>query len=149
MTQGFQFRVIGLADDVLEMRVSAWNGVFGGSTNVYVGREVLEQTAARLEGFPSGPDDTREAIFGGFGTEFAGGAVSMLFYCAQRSGEPHVESKIEAGEIVAGTLQSATISLPVDTAAVVAFIADLRRLASSGAGLARLRAMERTAAQHA
>jgi hypothetical protein len=146
MTKGFQFRVMSQAGDMLEMRVSAWNGVFGGATVLYVPREQLQETAARLEGFPSAPGDAREVILGGFGTEVAGGAVSMLLYCAERSGDPHVEAKIEAGEITAGTLQSATLSLPVDAAAVASFVADLRRLAAQRAVLARLRAVEPAAA---
>lgn len=146
MHQGFQFRVNSLAGDVFEMRISAWNGLYGGSTDAYVERSQLQEAAARLEGFPAGPADTREVIFGAFGVEFAGGAVSMLFYCADRSGDPHVESKIEAGHITAGTLQSAILSLPVDAAAVACFVADLRRLAEGRAKVARLRSVEPAAA---
>src|SRR5437879_5351738 len=63
---------------------------------------------AKLLGFPTQPSDAREISFGAFGREWAGGGVSMKFYCADRSGHAFVESKIESGLDSAGTVQSVT-----------------------------------------
>jgi hypothetical protein len=48
---------------------------------VYLEIGALEEVSARLAGFPKNPADVREFILGAFGREFAGGAVSMKFYC--------------------------------------------------------------------
>ena len=77
MESGFQFEVIYDDNDVLEVRVSAWNGEFGGKADVYVAIGQLEETAEKLKGFPSDPSDRREFIFGDFGPKSAGGGVRM------------------------------------------------------------------------
>jgi hypothetical protein len=79
MKTGFRFEVTWNDDDVFKVRVTAWNGVFGGSVGVYVPIGGLREAAAKLEGFPRQPSDTRELQFGAFGGEWAGGAASMRF----------------------------------------------------------------------
>jgi hypothetical protein len=96
MEVGFQFERIYGDNDVLEVRVSAWNGAFGGLTDVYVGIGRLGEVATCLSGFPSSVTDSREFTLGAFGGEFAGGGVSMRFYCRDASAHVMVESRIES-----------------------------------------------------
>ncbi len=60
--------------DVIDVRISAWNGTFGGTTNIYVGVGELEEAAATLRGFPNDSSDTRELKFANLGM----GAVAVL-----------------------------------------------------------------------
>jgi len=136
---GFQIKVIYADKDLIELRVSAWNGAFGGSADVYVGIGQLEQIADKLQGFPNGLSDTREVILGVFGPNSAGGALSIRFYCADRSGHTWVDSKIESDYEPLGKAQSVILSLPIEAAAVDSFIEEIRRLGADRAGTAHLR----------
>ena len=139
MEPGFQFGVLWSDDDVIELRVSAWNGTFGGSADLYVGIGHLEETAARLDGFPSSPSDTRELIFGSFDPKLVGGGVSMHFYCADGAAHGRVESNIESRRDSAGSAQSVHLLLPIEAASVDTFVGELRQLGVSREGIARLR----------
>jgi hypothetical protein len=138
MDIGFRFEVIYKAEDLIEVRISAWNGVFGGTADVYLEIGRLEEIAARLQGFPSHPSDTREVVLGAFGPEFAGGGVSMRFHCADRSGHAYVESRIESGEKRGRSTDSAFLTLHIEAAAVDSFVDELRRLGADRSGIARL-----------
>jgi len=50
---GFQFEAIWQDNDVIEVRVLASNGIFCGRADVYVGIGQLEESSARLRGFPT------------------------------------------------------------------------------------------------
>jgi hypothetical protein len=50
--------------DVIEVRVTAGNERFRGSTNVYVETDGLLGAAAALKGFPNDHKDKREIMFG-------------------------------------------------------------------------------------
>jgi hypothetical protein len=125
---GFQLDVIWNDEDVLELRVSAWNGAFGGVAQVWVGIGQLEKIATQLSGFPKDSSDAREIVLGAFGPGTAGGAASMKFYCADRAGHAFVESKIESESESAGVVQCAVISMPIEAAALDAFVSELQRL---------------------
>jgi hypothetical protein len=49
MEIGFKFEVRWSDADVFEIRISAWNGAFGGSTAVYVPIGGLKEAAASIE----------------------------------------------------------------------------------------------------
>lgn len=135
---GFQIDVIWQDEDLFEIRVSAWNGQFGGTAEIYMEIGGLEAFAKKLSAFPRNPEDMREIVLGSFGREFAGGAVSMKFYCADKAGHAYVESKIESGFESAGVVQFAIISMPVEAAAIDLFVSDLRRLETERYGTALL-----------
>ncbi len=139
MDIGFRFEVIYKDSYLLEVRLSAWNGAFGGAADLYVGIGQLEETAAKLKGFPNHPSDTREVILGDFGPKSAGGGVSMRFYCTDASGHASVESKIESDSLSGKPAQCVTLSLPIEAAAVDSFVDELRRLGADGTGIARLK----------
>lgn len=96
MEPGFQFGVIYRDNDLVKLRVSAWNGAFGGTSDVYLRVSQLNEVAEQLEGFPNSISDSREIILGTFDPESAGGGVYMRFYCTDRSGHAHVDVKIES-----------------------------------------------------
>ncbi|MGD0761434.1 MAG: hypothetical protein ABR921_21255 [Candidatus Sulfotelmatobacter sp.] len=139
MELGFQFGVLWSDDDVIELRVSAWNGTFGGSADLYVAIGRLEETAVQLHGFPDSPSDTRELTFGSFDPKFVGGGVRMHFYCADGAGHSRVEANIESRRDSAEFAQSVHLLLPIEAASVDTFVEELRQLGVSRAGVARLR----------
>jgi hypothetical protein len=61
METGFSFEVKWRDADLLEIRISGWNGAFGGSTDVYVPIGGLKNAATKVEGFPRHPLDKRGA----------------------------------------------------------------------------------------
>jgi hypothetical protein len=136
---GFQFEVIYKDDHLLEVRISAWNGTFGGAAEVYVGIDQLKETATKLQRFPLDPSDVREVTFGGFGPKSAGGGVRMRFYCADRAGHTYVDSRIESDYDSAGKAQSVIMTLTIEPAAVDSFVEELGRLGADQAGQAYLK----------
>jgi hypothetical protein len=130
--------VIWQDEDLFDIRVSAWNGAFGGVAELYVAIGGIEELANKLAGFPRNPTDVREIVLGMFGREFAGGAVRMRFYCSDKAGHAYVESKIESGTESAGVVQYAIISMPIEAAAIDSFVIDLRRLERERSGTAIL-----------
>jgi len=139
MDVGFQFEVIYKDAHLLEVRISAWNGSFGGAAEVYVGLDQLEETAKKLQRFPCDPSDVRDVTFGAFGPKSAGGGVSMRFYCADRAGHTYVDSRIESDYDSAGKAQSVIMTLTIEPAAVDSFVEELGRLGADQAGKAYLK----------
>lgn len=135
---GIRLEVIYADPDLIEVRVTAWNGAFGGATDLYMNIGGLEEVAVRLAGFPKNPADMREFILGAFGREFAGGGVSMKFYCIDCAGHAYIESRIESDTESARVWQAATLVMPVEAAAIDRFVEDLRRLEKEKLGVALL-----------
>ncbi len=135
---GFRVEIIYADADLNEIRVSAWNGAFGGATDIYVKIGGLAELAAKLTGFPRDPSDVREFILGEFGREFEGGAVSMKFYCIDQAGHAYVESRIESNTESARVWQAATLAMPVEAAGIDRFVEDLRLLEKEKVGVALL-----------
>jgi hypothetical protein len=135
MDAGVCFEVLWNDAHMFEVRVSARNGLFSGSANIYLGIGELAESAEKLRGFPRNPSDKRTLDFGAFGPQVAGGAATLSFYCGDSAGHASVEVKIESdyrGKILA---QSVLLIAAVEPAAVDSFVSDLRRLeADQGAG---------------
>jgi len=140
MNKGVKLEVKWHDADVVEVRITAWNGAFGGTVDVYTGIGGLGEAAEKLEGFPRSSSDNREVVLGHFGQEWAGGAVSMRFYCADGAGHAYLESRMESDGQVAGVTQSVVLSLHIEAAALDSFVEDLRRLEAEKIGTASLRA---------
>ena len=140
MEPGFQFRVLYRDNDLLKVRISAWNGSFGGEGDVYIGTDELGIIGAQLRGFPNSISDIREVVLGDFDSESAGGGVKMRFYCVDRAGHAYVDAKIESDRDSVGRVQSATLSAPIEANAVDSFVDDLRSLDLGTAATASLRA---------
>jgi len=118
--------------------VAAWNGAFGGVTDLYVRIDELEKIAAKLEGFPSQASETREFTLGALRENQSGGSIGMRFYRCQESRHGHVELKI-ASRKEAGEVQSVTLVFSIEAVSVDSFVKELRRIVSVGKENALLR----------
>ncbi|MFZ0639190.1 MAG: hypothetical protein WAN33_07650 [Candidatus Acidiferrales bacterium] len=137
MDIGLQFDVIYKAEDLIQVRVSAWNGSFGGTVDIYAGFDCLEEIAAELQGFPASVSDSREIKLGALGPKSAGG-VEMRFYCTDASGHAYVGCKMDSGILSGKSAQSVNLSLPIEAAAVDSFVGELRTVGVRRMGIARL-----------
>src|SRR5580692_1693783 len=125
--------------DVVELKVSAWDGRFGGSTCRYVGRGDLADKATLMARFPAGLDERREVRFGGFGPKSAGGAMSLNFSCVDGAGHCQLYLKIEADydrqDLLAERVE---VLCAFEPAALDQFVEQMRELNSSLKGSAVL-----------
>jgi len=80
-----------MTQNIVEVRLSAWNGLFGGSANIYAAIGELSESAQKLTGFPRNPSDKRILEFGAFAPKAAGGAATLSFYCVDSAGHASVE----------------------------------------------------------
>ncbi len=122
-------------NDVLNLRVSAWNGDFGGVAEIYEEVGDLHVAASNLRGFPNNPSDRREIIFGNFDRKCAAGGVSMRFHCVDGAGHAYVEASVDSNYQRGGVV----LAMPVGAAAVDTFVRELERLESERSGAALLR----------
>jgi len=139
MDTGIRVEVLWNDADIFEVRLSAWNGVFGGSANIYLGIGGLAESAERIKGFPRNSSDKRALAFGAFGPQVAGGAATMNFYCGDSAGHASVEVRIESDQPDKIPAQTVLLVAAVEPAAVDSFVADLRRLEADRRGTALLR----------
>ncbi len=141
MDTGFHFQFMWSDEDVLQLRVRASNGGFGGTTDVYVPIGGLVEAARTLEGFPRSPSDTRELEFGEFGPEMAGGAISLRFYCTGAAGRAFVEATVESDHGEMKRAETAHFCVGVEGNAIDAFVSGLRRMETERGGTAHLNAL--------
>jgi len=113
---------------LVKVRVSAWNGQFGGSADSYAEIGALAKAAQCLEGFPRSPSDKRQLQFGEFGRATAGGAARMDFYCKDSAGHALLEVRIESDRRGGIPDQTVFLVAAIEPAAVDSFVSDLRRL---------------------
>jgi hypothetical protein len=138
MKREVRFSSLWSDNDVFKIRISVWNGEFGGSADTYVPLGGLKTAAAQLAGFPINSSDTRELQFGSFGPEFAGGAVRMRFRCEDLAAHAIVELEIESERDGKGRVQSALLIARVEASAVDDFVASLQSLETESGGTAVL-----------
>jgi hypothetical protein len=143
MINGLQFCYLYHDYDLIEVRIIVGNGRFCGTTNVYVGTGGLTEAARVLEGFPKDVRDTREVEFGNFGPKCAGGAVRLQFRCKDLAGHSEVCAVIEDDYNSPEPVQSATVFLDFEPAALDEFVVSLRKLEADLRGCADLRALTR------
>ena len=125
--------------DILELQVSAWNGLFGGTTKLYIGRDELEKIVEAMKGFPLDPWDEREVILGAFGAKFAGGAARLRFYCKDGAGHGMVEIQIERDHSGRTVSESVTMIAPIEAASIDLFLPELDLIGRQLSGSAALR----------
>jgi hypothetical protein len=138
MNIGLEFHAISDDADMIDVRISAWNGTFGGVTRVYVGNGRLEEAAATLRGFPNSHADTRGLTFEGPGKGGVAAGVSLRFYCSGGAAHAWLEARIETVHDLVGPAQSVALSLRIEAAAIDVFVDQLHRLGISRSGVARL-----------
>jgi hypothetical protein len=124
--------------DVVELKVSAWNGTFAGSTRLYVGQGDLADTATLLAGFPVGLRDRREVTFGAFGPKSAGGAMNLKFSCIDGAGHCELHLMVEADYDRRDAAERVEMLCAFEPAALDHFVEQMRELNSSLTGSAVL-----------
>lgn len=142
MEVGINFQLIWHDNDVLNLRVSAWNGSFGGIAEIYEGIGDLENAASNLHGFPRNPSDKREVTFGNFDRDCAAGGIKLRFHCVDGAGHAFVEATIDAHYDTGGTIQNVVLAMPVEAAAVDEFVRELQRLELDPSGTATLKGLQ-------
>lgn len=138
MNIGIRFQTLWYDQDVIKLRVSAWNGDFGGVADIYEGIGDLDKAAGQLRGFPRNTSDMRELIFGTFDRKCAGGGVSMRFHCTDSAGHAYVETRIDSSVLAGGTFQTVALALPIEAAAVDIFVQELQRMEEDRSSTAHL-----------
>jgi hypothetical protein len=138
MAKEFRFELLWNDNDLFEVRATAWTGTFGGSADIYVPIGGLSEAATQLSGFPRSPSDVRELSFGQFGPKYAGGAISLRFFCEDSAGHAFVEAKIESEHVGKANAQFASVRAPVEAAAVDTFVMHLQTLETERHGVAVL-----------
>jgi hypothetical protein len=144
MINGLQFCYLWHDYDMNEVRIVVGNGRFCGTTNVYVEIGGLVEAARVLEGFPKDARDSREVEFGNFGPKSAGGAVRLRFQCKDLAGHTEIRAELEDDYLSLGNVESATLFLDFEPAALDEFVVTLRRLEADRESCAELRAIERS-----
>ena len=124
--------------DVVLIRVTVWNGEFGGASEIYVAHGALHEAAGLLSGFPKNTSDSQTLQFGTFGNKYAGGAVSMVL-SADSAGHVVVSIEIESDHSNAGIAQSARLVFRTEAAAVDEFVRGLQQVESDLEGTAELK----------
>lgn len=135
MDIGVRLEVLWNDADIFEVRMAAWNGLFGGSANIYVGIGGLAEAAEKLKGFHVPPRQVHVRL-GAFGPHFAGGAATIDFYCTDSAGHASVQVRIESDHRRKSPAQSVLLMAAVEPAAVDSFVSDLRRLEADQRGTA-------------
>jgi hypothetical protein len=87
MEHGIRCEVVEEDSDYLLLRLYADNGEFSGVADAYLSLDGPAEFAAKLEGFPKAPSDSREIVLGSFGPQYGGGGVKFRFFCSDNSGQ--------------------------------------------------------------
>ncbi len=108
--------------DIVEIAVTAWNGVFGGTVELYVGQGELEQTAKKPRGFPVSPSDTREITLGTFDSRVAGGGTLLRFFCVDMAGHARLELTLSSKHPLSKQAQRVELFADIDAASIDEFV---------------------------
>jgi hypothetical protein len=129
LDNGISFEVTWLDDDVVEMRVRADNGRFAGTADCYCDHEDLARLAEALRGFPASLGDRREFVVGTFDPDYAGGGAKLVLRCSDMVGHVVADVTLRSdGRSSAGHPETTSLSLPIEPAAIDAFVAGLGRI---------------------
>ncbi len=112
----------------MEVRVTAENGRYKASADVYVYTNGLLDAVKALESFPKDSQDTREILLGAEGPKFAGGSVRLGFYCKDLAGHTAFRATIEDDYDHKDRAQSATVFVDFEPASLDQFLIELRRV---------------------
>ncbi|HST08996.1 MAG TPA: hypothetical protein VLL05_01360 [Terriglobales bacterium] len=128
MKIGISFSVEWWDNDVILFLARTSNGVFSGETTLYSGHDELAQLAETLNGFPKDAADHREVELGAFSTSHSGGGILMRFSCLDAVAHAAVDVKLRTQECGAfGDFESVALRIPIEAAAVDAFVNQLRQ----------------------
>ena len=130
MRSGLEVLVIYVDEHLVELRIQASNGEFAAQASVYANRDAPTNLAQTLRGFPAKSGDSREFQLGTFRSDEGGDGVQLRFYCTDAAGHAAVDVRVETKK--PGRAGShgwmATFDIPVEAAAVDAFVEQLARM---------------------
>ena len=139
MEIGIQISVVYTEEYLLQLRVSASNGIFAGQADIYAGLTDTSDFANILAGFPSRTDDMREFEMGSFDELFSGGAAKFRFYCVDSVGHSLAEvTLLHDPYRSGGSTDSALFSIAVESSAIDTFVEELRQMSAVVGNVARL-----------
>jgi hypothetical protein len=111
------------------LRVWASNGVFVGQTEVFANSSTLSTVVSALRGFPANASDRRACELGTFDEAFGGGGAAFRFSCMDSIGHALVEVRLRTDpQLGVGASDLATIHIPIEAAAMDAFVGQLERM---------------------
>jgi len=128
---GLQIEYLGNDEDVIELSVAASNGRFSGRARAYAGADFFKEIQERVSGFPVDAKDRREIEFGDFDAQ-ASGAVTLRFFCKNRSGHAFIDVEIIAKREQFDGSESVRLMLPIEAGALDEFLAEVANLKEWG-----------------
>jgi hypothetical protein len=127
---------------MIELRVSASDGLFSGVTQIYTSWDSLKEFANRLRGFPRTTSDIVKDANGEIGGY---SYFTLVFRCITGAGHPIVEIEMEQNQAGAGPGDirgRAKLGFRIDGTAVDRFVAQLQAMVNSKTGSALLQGYE-------
>lgn len=141
MKAGLQISVVYTDEDLVELRVTASNGVFAGQVDVYADFDALTELAEVLRDFPGGRSDERAFEVGSLDSAYAGGGAGFRFYCLDSVGHAAAEVRLRSDpEAGGGVSDTVVLHVPVEAAAIDAFVVQLAGVEGVVGQTARLEA---------
>src|SRR5687767_14654306 len=104
---GVRISVIYTDEHLIELRISASNGVFAGQADVYADSGAPAEFAVALRGFPKTQGDVREFELGSFDAAYAGGGAAFRFYCLDSVGHAAAEVRLRTDPNLEGGVSDA------------------------------------------
>ncbi|MEG9434770.1 hypothetical protein JAO29_01040 [Edaphobacter sp. HDX4] len=126
MKRGLLIKLIWRDNDIVEARVSASNGEFAGTADMYLSYGALKELAEGLRSFPTASADARDVEIGDLDNNGSGGATVRL-YMVDRAGHMAITLTLLAGTL-RGTGQIVTMHSAIEAAAVDDFVSELMRM---------------------
>jgi hypothetical protein len=137
MEPGLQIQLIWKDNDMVEARLSAWNGEFGGKADLYHSHGLFAELAQALEGFPRSAADHREFALGELAAKGCGGALLRL-RTVDLAGHSAIALTMMTGTRH-GANQTVDLHARVEAAAIDDFVGELRRIENEISPTASLR----------
>ena len=126
--KGFiRLRVRWFDESLLELEVTASNGIYSGAADCYEALDSAASLATQLAGFPADPNDQRSVVLGTFDPGFAGGGARLGFAAQDRSGHSQIRVDLRANP-QKDQEASASFSVAVEAASIDRFLTALRRM---------------------
>ena len=137
MEQELIVKLIWKDADIVEARMSAWNGQFGGTVDMYLGYGVLGEFAEALDGFPRTAGDKRDFQLGDLDNDGSGGALLSL-HTVDLAGHIAATLTLVTGTRL-GPNQEVTLQSSIEAAAVDRFVSELWTMCDEVGSVALLR----------
>lgn len=125
-------------ESMIELRVSADDGVFSGATQIYSSWDALRDLRNRLEGFPASTDEVVEEVVGEPGGVFY---LRLRFFCIDGSGHAKAEVELEKShqeDGAAGFRPKVKLYIPFEAAMMDRFVSQIDVLLAAKKGWAQL-----------